>query len=476
MQYYSTNNNAPKKNFQEILFIGQAPDLGLYMPDDIPQIPLDKQMQFQNMSYAEIAREVMYLFLRDEISLNDLDQITHEAYDFEIPIIPVGKKKYILKMDQGPTAAFKDFAARMMSRLMQYYLDEEQDKLVILVATSGDTGGAIASAYFGLANIDIIILYPKKEVSPRQRKQMTSLGGNIFAFALNGKFDDCQALVKQAFADQDLKHIPLTSANSINFGRILPQIVYYFYAASRVAPGEPIIFSVPSGNFGNLVGGILAKKMGLPVQKFIVAVNENDSFPKLLKSGNYQLIEPSKACLSNAMNVGHPSNMARLIDLYGGHLDEQGIMHKNPDMQALRNDFWSRRVSDSETKEAIVRLYQRNQLIIDPHGAVAWYGLEEFLRENPDPVDIPCISFETADPAKFPEEMFDLLGIHIPMTNNMKNQSEKREYVVNLSNSYSDFRKLLINHYEREGLKKHQQQLQRLKTNITEKRIDTRCI
>ncbi|MCK5104194.1 MAG: hypothetical protein KAR17_15320, partial [Cyclobacteriaceae bacterium] len=249
------------------------------------------------------------------------------------------------------------------------------------------------------------------------------------------------------------------SANSINFGRILPQIVYYFYAASRIAPGEPIIFSVPSGNFGNLVGGILAKKMGLPIQKFIVAVNENDSFPKFLKSGKYQKIEPSRNCLSSAMNVGHPSNLARLIDLYGGHLDGQGILHKTPDMQALQKDFWSLSVSDAETQETIVKMYQKNQLIIEPHGAVAWYGLEEFLKEQQ--VDIPCISFETADPAKFPEAIYDLLGIQIAMTENMKNQSEKSEYLRNLSNSYQDFRDLLLK--QNEGQR-------------NEARIDTKCI
>ena len=470
MQFYSTNKNSPKKNFQEILLIGQAPDLGLYMPVEIPFIALDKQIQFKKMSYADIAREVIYYFLKNEIPLNDLDQITQEAYDFEVPIIPMGKKKYILKLDQGPTSAFKDFAARMMSRLMQYYLDKDQGKLVILVATSGDTGGAIADAFYGLSNINIMILYPKNEVSPRQRKQITSLGHNISAFAVDGKFDDCQALVKQAFADPDLKHIPLTSANSINFGLILPQIVYYFYAASRVAPGAPIMFSVPSGNFGNLVGGIFAKKMGLPIQKFIVAVNENDSFPKFLKSGRYQKIKPSKAWLSSAMNVGHPSNLARLIDLYGGHLDEQGILQKSPDMPALQHDFWSRSVSDAETKEAIVNMYQQNQMIIEPHGAVAWSGLEEFLKEHP--VDLPCISFETADPAKFPEAILDLLGIQMAMTENMKNQAERRECIRNLSTSYPYFRYLLYSQYE--GRISHDQQNQY--KNRNESRIDTRCI
>ncbi|MHA1511804.1 MAG: threonine synthase [Promethearchaeota archaeon] len=463
MQFYSTNKNSPKKNFQEILLIGQAPDLGLYMPEEIPFIALDKQIQFKKMSYADIAREVIYYFLKNEIPLNDLDQLTQEAYDFKVPIIPMGKKKYILKLDQGPTSAFKDFAAIMMSRLMQYYLDKEKEKLVILVATSGDTGGAIADAYYGLSNINIMILYPKNEISLRQRKQMTSLGRNISAFALNGKFDDCQTLVKQAFADQELKHIPLTSANSINFGRILPQIVYYFYAASRVAPGKPIIFSVPSGNLGNLMGGVFAKKMGLPIQKLIVAVNENDSFPKFLKSGQYQKIVPSKACLSNAMNVGHPSNLARLIDLYGGHLDELGILHKKPDMLALQNDFWSRSVSDVRTKEAIMNIYQKNHLIVEPHGAVAWYCLEEFLKENK--MNIPCISFETADPAKFPEEIFNLLGIQITMTETMKNQSKKREHIRNLPNSYQDFRNLLLNQYEGIFLHKQQQRFENKSEN-----------
>ncbi len=439
--------------FQEILLMGQAPDRGLFMPSIIPSISLEEQLKFASFSYAEIAYEILLKFLKEDIPKDELSKLTNDAYNFEVPIFSIKDNIHILKLDKGPTAAFKDFAARMMSRLMQFYIKKKQANLVILVATSGDTGGSIADAFFKLENIEVVILYPKKEISDRQRKQMTTLGNNVAALGLKGKFDDCQAFVKEAFADPELNEIPLTSANSINFGRILPQIIYYFYAASRVAPGKEIIFSVPSGNFGNLMGGVFAKHMGLPVKRFVVAVNENDEFPQFLKTGLYNKVEPSRACLSNAMNVGHPSNLARLVDLYGGHLNENGLLQKTPDMEKMRTDFWSISVSDQSTKETINKVHIENDFIIEAHGAVGWCGLELFLKINP--TNIPCIVFETADPAKFPAEIKEVIGIEVEMTEKMKQQAQKDEILQDLEKDYNKFKEYLLKRFQKQKLNKN---------------------
>ncbi len=432
----------PHQNFEEILFKGQAPDFGLYMPQTIPKIPSTLLKDLQNMTYAEIATEICYLFLKDEISKRDLLQISQEAYNYKIPLKKMEANHYIMHLDQGPTSAFKDFAARMMSRLMQHFLKKENKNLKILVATSGDTGGAMADAFLGLDSVEVVILYPAKEVSDRQRRQMTTLRKNITAIAVDGKFDDCQILVKKAFGDSELQHINLSSANSINFGRILPQIVYYFYCVSKISLEEPCIISIPSGNFGNLMGGLIAKKMGLPVKKFIVAVNENDEFPQFLKNNQYHKVEPSKACLSSAMNVGHPSNLARLVDLYGGHLDHQGELHKLPNVEDIKADMWSISVSDENTIKTIQDVHQSKNYLLEPHGAVAWFGLQEYLKRYPS--NNPCVSIETADPAKFPDEIHRMLGIEVAMTENMKEQAIKDEHFQEMPNNYEIFKKLLL--------------------------------
>ena len=279
-----------------------------------------------------------------------------DAYNYEVPVEKVYDGKYVLRLDRGPTCSFKDFAARLMGRLIQYFLRQEGKEILILTATSGDTGSAVAHAFFGLDNIKVVVLFPEKEVTERQRRQMTTLGKNVFPLAVEGKFDDCQALVKQAFADPDLKGLNLSSANSINIGRLLPQAVYYFYAHSRVAPqGEAVVFSVPSGNFGDLMGGLIALKMGLPVHKYVVATNENDEFPNFMKTGIYEPIRPSKNCISNAMNVGHPSNLARLFSLYGGQMDETGRVSRQPDLQAMRRELYAVSITDEETRNTIRR-------------------------------------------------------------------------------------------------------------------------
>ena len=442
IKYYSTNKKSELVNFKEALLGGQAPDKGLYVPNYIPEISSKKIASMKGLSYWEIAFLITNEFLKDEMPENDLKKIIKAAYDYDVPLERVSEAIYLLRLDQGPTASFKDFAARMIARLMEYFIKKEGRKLLVLVATSGDTGGAIANAFSDLENLRVVVLFPLKEVSGRQRKQMTTLGRNITAVAVDGKFDDCQAFVKQAFTDSESTYLNLSSANSINFGRLLPQTVYYFYAYSRLAKdGGEVIFSVPSGNFGNLLGGLIAKRMGLPAYKFIAAVNENDEFPKFLETGKYQPIKPSKNCLSNAMNVGHPSNLARLIDLYGGQMDEKGKINKMPDMDLIKKDIFSISISDEETRATMKEAYQKYKVILEPHGAVGWAGLERFLSQAK--ISLPSISLETAHPAKFPEEIKKTLGIEPKLPESLKGLEDKKERFENISSNYKEFRQFL---------------------------------
>ncbi len=448
--YYSTNLLAPHVPFHEALLRGQAPDRGLYLPVSVPQIPLDEIYSYSAIPYPDIAFDVMRRFLPGEISGTELEVLIRDAYDFPVPLEKVAGRKFIMRLDQGPTASFKDFAARMMGRLMQHYLDRSGKKLLILTATSGDTGSAVANAFYGMDNIQVVVLFPESEVTDRQRKQMTTLGKNVHVLALDAKFDDCQALVKQAFSDPDLDHLSLSSANSINIGRLIPQTVYYFYAFSRLRMEnhpEQIIFSVPSGNFGDMMGGILAKKMGLPVKKFVIATNANDEFPNYLASGNYEKIEPSRNCISSAMNVGHPSNLARLVALYGGMMDEKGIIHRAADMAMMRKDIFSVSVSDQQTRETIREVYQDYKVVMEPHGAVGWAGMMEYLKGNPSDRGNRqlCVSLETAHPAKFPEEILRLIGLDPPLPVSLEGLEGKPEFVKTLPVDYKDFKNYLIN-------------------------------
>ncbi|MCK5037354.1 MAG: threonine synthase, partial [Candidatus Sabulitectum sp.] len=283
--FRSTNGNSPAVSFEQALLKGLAPDGGLYMPEEIPRFTPEEILEFSDMEYHEIALAVGRKFLAGEIPDEDLKRIVMDAYDYQVPLEKVCDNQFVMRLDQGPTASFKDFAARMMGRLMQYFLNRNNGKLLILTATSGDTGSAIANAFYGLDNVEVLVLFPEKEVTDRQRKQMTTLGKNVSIVALDGKFDDCQALVKQAFGDSELDYLNLSSANSINIGRLIPQTMYYFYSFAQLRSGdidEQVVFSVPSGNFGDLCGGLIAKNMGLPVKKFVVATNENDEYPKFV--------------------------------------------------------------------------------------------------------------------------------------------------------------------------------------------------
>ena len=448
--YRSTNKKSSLVTFKDALLKGQAPDFGLYMPISIPKLAKEETNSFRNKEYYEIAFAVMKKFLQYDRDEKDLRKLAKEAYNFDVPLERIEDNLFIMRLDRGPTASFKDFAARLMARLMHYFAKNENKKLNVLVATSGDTGGAVADAFYGLKDIDVIVLFPEKEVSMIQRKQMTTLGKNIKALAVKGTFDDCQALVKQAFNDKDMERLNLASANSINFGRLMPQIAYYFYACSRIGK-DKIIFSVPSGNFGNLMGGVIAREMGLNVEKFIVAVNENDEFPVFLNTGIYKPVEPSRKCSSNAMNVGHPSNLARLIDLYGGWLyDERnekgeivkkGILKKKPDMKKLRKDFASFSIADEEVDKTIKSFYAKYGKLLEPHGAVAWSALEKYAKNNK--INL-AVSLETADPAKFPDKINKLLGIKPKIPKSLAGLGRKQEHFEIMENNYKDFKNLLL--------------------------------
>ncbi|MBW2975129.1 threonine synthase [Candidatus Woesearchaeota archaeon] len=448
IMFRSTNKKATLVSFKEALLKGQAPDYGLYMPLEMPKLGKEELDSFRDKGYYEIAFEIAKKFV-DDIEEEELKGLIRDAYNFDVPLEKVREGLHIMRLDRGPTASFKDFAARLMARLMHYFAKKEKRKLTVLVATSGDTGGAVAAAFHGLENVNVIVLFPEKEVTGRQRKQMTSLGKNVRAISVKGKFDDCQALVKRAFNDMDLKNLNLTSANSINFGRLMPQIVYYIYAYSRLAKkeGDEIIFSVPCGNFGDLMGGVLAKEMGLPVERFIVAVNENDEFPNFLKTGEYEPVVPSKECSSNAMNVGHPSNMARLIELYGGWLiDERnekgevirkGVLKERPDMEALRRNFLSFSISNEEVDQTIKEVYERYDILLEPHGAVGIAAVEKAKLNG------LTVSLETAHPAKFPQKIKELLNIEPEVPESLSGLDDKEEEFEVIENDYDKFKGII---------------------------------
>jgi threonine synthase len=452
IKYHSTNLKAARVTFREALLKGLAPDGGLYMPDTIPQISREELQTFKNLEYHEVAYEVLRRFLIPEIPDADLLKIARDAYDFQVPLENVYERKYMMRLDHGPTASFKDFAARMMGRLMQYFLQKENRNLLILTATSGDTGSAIANAFYELDNIKVVVLFPELEVTARQRKQMTTLHKNIQIIALKGKFDDCQALVKKAFSDPELNYLQLSSANSINIGRLLPQSVYYIYAFSKLNNGSPddkIVFSVPSGNFGDLMGGLIAMRTGIPVRRFVVATNENDEVPVYWQTEIYKTIVPSKNCISSAMNVGHPSNMARIIALYGGVMDENGTIIREPDIEKMREDMFAVSINDNETKKTIKSAFEKYRLLLEPHGAVGWAGLMKNFDENradahPDQLSV---SLETAHPAKFPEEIRGVLGVEPELPGSLKHLDDKEEMYDTIENDYQIFKNYLKDNY-----------------------------
>ncbi len=442
--FRSTNGQSPAVNLRGAFHAGLAPDRGLYLPEKFPQMPPDEIAAFATLPYPEIAFRVLSKFTEGIISDNDLAAMCRDAYDFPIPLEQIHDRIFLMRLDQGPTASFKDFAAQMMARMFGHFLRDDGQQVTILTATSGDTGSAVAHAFHGVPGVRVIVLFPLAEVSVSQRKLMTTLTGNVRIVAIDGKFDDCQAMVKRAFADQELKHIPLSSANSINIGRLLPQSVYYFYAASRLAKsGEPMVFSIPSGNFGDAMGAVVARQMGLPVKKLVVPVNDNDAFPRFLASGVYEKVVPSRNSVSNAMNVGHPSNLARLVANYGGQMDETGKIHRQPDLAAMRRDLFSSSVSDDRTRAALKEFWDKYQLLLEPHGAVAWQGFLDWQAVEP-PGDAPAVIVETANPAKFPEEIQKMMKWEPDIPPQMEAALKSPEDFDRMGADYEKFKAYLI--------------------------------
>ncbi len=447
-QFYSTNRGVPAATLAQALLQGQAADRGLFLPHAYPPLPRRELAALQGEPYAEVAFSVLRRFTTGTLDDGLLRTLCRDAYDYPVPLERVTGRLHLLRLDRGPTASFKDFAARMMARWMGALNSGTAGELIVLTATSGDTGSAVAHAYFGVPGVRVVVLFPPDEVSDRQRRQMTTLGGNVTVLAVKGQFDDCQALVKRAFADEGLRDLRLTSANSINIGRLLPQAVYYVYAYVNLAEFhdetlEPIRVSVPCGNFGNMMGAVIARRLGLPISRLIIATNANDEVPEFLRSGVYRKISPSRVCISNAMNVGHPSNLARLVDVYGGWMDETGRLREAPDMAALRRDLYGVSIDDDETRATIKRTHERYGTLLEPHGAVGWAGLEHYLYDNPDEADQLAVSVETAHPAKFPDEIRAILNLEPEVPPSLAGLDRRPEQYEPLEADYGAFQRFL---------------------------------
>ncbi len=447
MQFYSTNRGVPPVNLAQALLQGQAGDRGLFLPERFPWFKPDSLAALKGLPYREVAAAILRTYSAGVFDDETTRALCDDAYDFDVPLECVTGRRYLMRLDRGPTASFKDFAARMMARWMSVLMRNEDGELVILTATSGDTGSAVAHAYYGVDRVKVVVLFPPAEVSQRQRKQMTTLGGNVTTIAVDGKFDDCQAMVKRAFADPELQAIRLTSANSINIGRLLPQSVYYVYAYVNLADalvGEPIAICVPSGNFGDMMGAVIARRMGVPIERIVVATNANDEVPTFLRTGEYRKIVPSRVCISNAMNVGHPSNLARLVDLYGGWMDETGALREPADLNAMRCDLYAVSISDDETRATIRDAYEQHQIVLEPHGAVGWAGLLRFFEDHPAEADRLAVSVETAHPAKFPEEIQATIGVDPELPPSLEGLEQRTEHFEQMPAEYEPFRKLLL--------------------------------
>ena len=424
IKYYSTNNPAEKVNFETALLMGQPNNYGLFMVarKDVPKLELAQIKEMRGMSYARIAFRVLNPYLFSEIEPEKLEALLEDVYRPDIiptEVRHVVGKTHIVWLTQGPTYSFKDYAARFLGRILNHFLIQRGLKRTVVVATSGDTGGAVAAALHGLENVATVVFYPRGSVSDGQRRQMTTLQGNAYAFEVNGDFDVCQALAKNLLGDKEFARDVfgdsqrLTSANSISIGRLLPQAVYPFFAYSRTAEdGESMISAIPSGNFGDMMGTVLAKQMGLPVAKILCGVNENTEFPDFLETGKY-VVRPSKKSPSSAMIVSHPSNLARLVDFYGGHLSDlrdpatgkvikEGVIDRMPDLAEMRNDIFSVGVDNRQHYGTMKDVFDKYKVVLDPHGAVGWRALEVFNRGNHDRL---AVVYETADPGKFPEDV-----------------------------------------------------------------------
>jgi threonine synthase len=432
MKYFSTNHQSPLANFKEATIKGQAPDKGLYFPENIPHVDADILKNIDNYSNEAIAYEVIKPYVGDTIPADVLTRIVEETVNFPIPLIPINKSIFSLELFHGPTLAFKDIGARFMSRCLGYFVKDQPKKVTVLVATSGDTGGAVANGFFDVPNVEVIILYPSGKVSTVQEKQLTTLGKNIHALEVNGSFDDCQKMVKDIFSDAaSFENLFLTSANSINVARWLPQQFYYFFAYKQWADkNNPPVISVPSGNFGNICAGILAKASGLPIQHFIAACNANDTVPQFFQTNHY---EPKKsvATISNAMDVGDPSNFVRILQIF------------NQQVSDLKSQVSAYSINDNETKTTLKKVYDEYHYLLDPHGAVGYYALENYLKQHPSQKGIVV---ETAHPVKFFDVVETVINTTVPIPGTIQEQlqlEKKSTLMENNSGALRDYLKTL---------------------------------
>lgn len=428
MKYYSLNHNAPDVSFKEAVIQGLASDKGLYFPRAIT--PLSKAFfdTIENLSHEEIAFEAIQQFVGDEIPAHILRQIIKETLCFDFPVVEVEEDIYSLELFHGPTMAFKDVGARFMSRCLGYFnRNDASKKNTVLVATSGDTGGAVASGFLGVQGVDVVILYPSGKVSDIQERQLTTLGENIKALEVDGVFDDCQDMVKKAFLDSDLENLQLTSANSINIARWLPQMFYFFFAYKALKKhNRPLVFSCPSGNFGNICAGIIAKKLGLAIEHFVAATNANDTVPRFLANGKYEP-KPSVATISNAMDVGNPSNFIRIQELY------------QHDLKTFEKDFSSYTFSDDATLEAMKSIQKIKGYVAEPHGAVGYLGLKKELLIHPEAIGV---FLETAHPIKFLDIVEPALNIKLDIPEQIQSVLNKEKVSVKIK-TYEELRHFL---------------------------------
>ena len=405
-------------------------DNGLYFPTSVPSMSDAFLRNIEKMSFQDICLEITESWLEDDIDSQVLHEIVFNAIDFEAPLVKVEDNIYALELFHGPTHAFKDFGARFMAKVMAHYVKNENKTIKLLVATSGDTGSAVANGFHDIEGIEVILLYPSGKVSDLQEKQLTTLEGNVVALEVDGTFDDCQTLVKQAFLDLDLNaSMTLSSANSINIARLIPQTFYYFYAYKQLASeGKPIIFSVPSGNFGNLTAGLLAKRMGLAVERFVAATNSNNIVPEYLESEKFEP-RASVQPISNAMDVGNPSNWPRILELYGNNYDK------------ISADIKGWAYSDPMTKKVISEVYRNTEYILDPHSAIGYRGLYDTIVSRNGEVN--GIFLATAHPGKFLDVVGDLIPVEIPMPHNLKTVLQKKKHAISMPADYAEFRKFL---------------------------------
>lgn len=428
MRFYSTNKKVPPASFKEAVLKGLPDDNGLYMPEIIPQFSADFLQQIPKLSFQEIAFLSARLVIEDEIEESVLQTIVEDAFSFEVPVKNVHDNMHVLELFHGPTLAFKDFGARFMSRAMGHFLKSDGREINILVATSGDTGSAVAQGFLDVEGITVTLLYPKGKVSHIQEQQLTTIGRNIIALEVDGTFDDCQHLVKTAFLDDELnKKLNLSSANSINIARLLPQSFYYTYAFSRlVNEVDKIYFCVPSGNFGNLCGGLLAKKMGLPVAGFIAASNANDIVPKYLDTAEF-LPKPSIQTISNAMDVGNPSNFARLLDLYNG------------DYKTISNEIKGISFNDDQTRSIIREVKEKYDYLMCPHTAIGYGGLKHYLDS-----ESTGIFLSTAHPCKFKDIVDPLISDEVKIPFRLEKIIEKKKQAISINTDFSEFKSFLM--------------------------------